>query len=638
MRIIHKGAEKTLIEIARDHHQTAADQAITASLNGTQTDLFHTARDGDVIEFFDFSTPLGKETFWHSSAHVLAQAILRLYPDAKPTIGPAIEQGFYYDFYNLSISEHDFKKIEEMVQEVVNENFKPERMVFKNKKEALEAFKDNTFKCELIQNFEEGSPITAYRQGEFFDLCRGPHLFNIGKVRAMKLTKVSGAYWKGDANNPVLTRVYGISFPDKKQLKAYLDHIEEAKKRDHRKLGAELDLYSFHEFGPGMPFFHPRGMLMLNKLIGYWRDLQYKAGYIEIKTPILLNQGLWEQSGHWANYRENMYTTEVEKATFAVKPMNCPGCMLYYGCKQHSYREFPLRVMEFGQVHRHEFSGALSGLFRVRSFVQDDAHIFMREDQIESEILNVLKLVEILYSTFGLKYSLELSTRPEKSIGTDAMWEVATNGLRKALIASGHEFKINEGDGAFYGPKIDFKILDALDRKWQCGTIQLDMFLPERFHLKYTDADGQEKVPVMIHRAILGSIERFLGIMVEHFAGKFPLWISPRQLVIIPVTDRHVAYGESIKEVFETQGFFVDIDSSNESVSKKIRNAQLLQYNYMLILGDKEVEQETLSIRARSNEMLNDLKLQTVLDSLKEEVATKSLKTLLPFGEVSTCK
>jgi threonyl-tRNA synthetase len=366
--------------------------------------------------------------------------------------------------------------------------------------------------------------------------------------------------------------------------------------------------------------------------------LQYKAGYIEIKTPILLNQGLWEQSGHWANYRENMYTTEVEKATFAVKPMNCPGCMLYYGCKQHSYREFPLRVMEFGQVHRHEFSGALSGLFRVRSFVQDDAHIFMREDQIESEILNVLKLVEILYSTFGLKYSLELSTRPEKSIGTDAMWEVATNGLRKALIASGHEFKINEGDGAFYGPKIDFKILDALDRKWQCGTIQLDMFLPERFHLKYTDADGQEKVPVMIHRAILGSIERFLGIMVEHFAGKFPLWISPRQLVIIPVTDRHVAYGESIKEVFETQGFFVDIDSSNESVSKKIRNAQLLQYNYMLILGDKEVEQETLSIRARSNEMLNDLKLQTVLDSLKEEVATKSLKTLLPFGEVSTCK
>lgn len=634
MRIIHKGDSKPLIEIAREHHLTAADQAITATVNGTQKDLFELAYDQDTIEFFDFSTPLGKETFWHSTAHILAQAVLRLYPDAKPTIGPAIEQGFYYDFSNLQISEHDFAKIEEMVDTVINENFKPQKVTFQSKKEALEAFKQNPFKCELIENFDDSSPITAYRQGEFFDLCRGPHLYNIGKVKAFKLMKVSGAYWKADAANAVLTRIYGISFPDKKMLKSYLEQLEEAKKRDHRKLGAELDLYSFHEFGPGMPFFHPKGMLMLNKLIGYWRDLQYKAGYIEIKTPILLNQGLWEQSGHWANYRENMYTTEVEKATFAIKPMNCPGCMLYYGQKQHSYREFPLRVMEFGQVHRHEFSGALSGLFRVRSFVQDDAHIFMREDQIKNEILHVLKLVETLYSTFGLKYSLELSTRPEKSIGDDHMWEVATNGLRQALEASGHDFKINEGDGAFYGPKIDFKIQDALDRKWQCGTIQLDMFLPERFHLKYTDQDGQEKVPVMIHRAILGSVERFLGIMVEHFAGKFPLWISPRQIDLIPVTDRHKPYAEKIAALLENKGFLVDIDDSNESVAKKIRNGQLMKYNYMLILGDKEEEQNTLSVRARTNATLNDLSIETVINALKEEVATKSLKTLLPFGEV----
>lgn len=626
MRLHHRGASKSLSELAQEHNLTAPHQAITATLNGQQVDLFNLAHDGDEIEFFHFDSPLGKETFWHSSAHILAQAIMRLYPGAKLTIGPAIENGFYYDCANLSLSDSDFEKIEKEIETIVKANYKPEKIQYSSKKEALAAFKDNPFKVELIEQLEESSPITAYKQGEFTDLCRGPHLPSLGKVKALKLLKLSGAYWRGDATKPMLTRIYGISFPDKKELKAYLERIEEAKRRDHRKLGSELDLFSFQDVGPGMPFFHPMGMRLLNRLLDYWRSLQLKAGYVEIKTPIILNQCLWEQSGHWANYRENMYVTEIEKGTFAIKPMNCPGCMLYYGTHHHSYREFPLRAMEFGQVFRHEFSGALSGLFRVRSFVQDDAHIFTREDQIESEIVHILNLANTLYRTFGLNYRLELSTRPEKSIGDDATWELATNGLKKALDSLNLPYKINEGDGAFYGPKIDFHIEDALGRSWQCGTIQLDMALPTRFHLKYTDSDGQEKTPIMFHRALLGSIERFMGIIIEHFAGKFPLWLNPRQLVILPVSQKHEEAAFILQKILQDQGLFVEVDRSSESIAKRVRNAQLLKYNYMLTIGDKELDTNSISVRMRNNVVTEGVDRESFIRSLLEEIETKALE------------
>ena len=493
-----------------------------------------------------------------------------------------------------------------------------------SKKEALNRFANNSYKKELIENLPEQDVISAYTQGEFSDLCRGPHLSNLGKIKAIRLLKTSGAYWRADSSNAMLTRLYGISFPNQDQMKAYLFRIEEAKRRDHRILGQKLDLFSFKEEAPGIPFIHPSGMVLWNKLISFWRELHDKAGYKEIKTPSMMSQELWEVSGHWAHYSEHMYITEVEERKFAIKPMNCPGCMLFYKSHLHSYREFPLRISEIGHVHRHEFSGALSGLFRVRSFHQDDAHIFMTQDQIKDEILAVFAITDALYSAFDLKYRIELSTRPDEgSIGSDEDWEKTTAALKAALDASGIPYKINPGDGAFYGPKIDFHIQDALGRSWQCGTIQLDMSLPERFDLEYTSDTGERKRPIMIHRALFGSIERFMGILVEHYAGRFPFWLSPRPVRILTVADRHLEYAKVVKKHVEQAGFLCEIDDSAETIGKKVRLAQMSQVNYMLTLGDKECESHTLAIRTRTGGIFNEEKLETFLEKIGCEARDK---------------
>lgn len=607
--------------------RTAPEQAIAVKINGVLRDLDTPLYEGDEVILCDFDDPAGKEVFWHSSAHVLAQAILRLWPNAKPTIGPPIENGFYYDFADLELSDADFEKIEEEVEKILKENYRPKRYEFKDRAEALERFKSNPYKVELIKEFE--GAISGYEQGEFFDLCRGPHLPSLGKIKAFKVLKTSGAYWRADKEREMLTRVYGITFPSRKMLKDYLFMIEEAKKRDHKVLGPKLDLFSIKEEAPGMPFIHPKGMTIWNRLIEFMRTLQREAGYVEIKTPMLMNQELWERSGHWHHYRENMYAFEIEGRHFALKPMNCPGCMVFYRTHTHSYRELPLRISEFGHVHRHEASGALNGLFRVRSFHQDDTHIFMRPSDIKSEILGILQLVKKIYGTFGLEYRFELSTRPEKSIGTDEDWDVATRGLQEALDDSGFAYRINAGDGAFYGPKIDIHIRDALGRSWQCGTVQLDMALPEKFELEYVDSDGGHKRPVMIHRAIFGSVERFFGILIEHFVGRFPLWISPLPIRVIPIADRHQEYAEELAEAIRLQGFLCDIDASHESVGKKIREAQLQQINYMITIGDRELEKRDLSVRRRDNVIIEGLSFETFMNTLKKECEERSLTSLL---------
>jgi threonyl-tRNA synthetase len=611
-------------DLAEKLNLRGPNQSLAVKINGTLRDLSSPLHDKDEAILIHFEDPEGQEVFWHTSAHVLAQAVLRLFPNAKPTIGPPIENGFYYDFADLLISDADFEKIEKEVEKIVSENYTTTRSVFKNKQEALERFQDNPYKCELISSFDEGE-ISGYTQGEFFDLCRGPHLPNLGKIKAFKVLKTSGAYWKGDSKREMLTRIYAITYPDRKALKEYLTLLEEAKKRDHKILGPKLDLFSLKEEGPGMPFIHPKGMIVWNRLIDFWRQMHVRAGYLEIKTPQLMSQDLWETSGHWFHYRENMYAFSIEERHFAIKPMNCPGCMLYYKSHTHSYRELPLRVAELGHVHRHEASGALSGLFRVRSFHQDDAHLFMKPSDIKQEILNVLALVEETYSAFGLPYRLELSTRPEKSIGTDQDWEIATAGLKDALDAWGQPYRINEGDGAFYGPKIDIHIRDALGRSWQCGTVQLDMALPEKFELEYMDSDGHAKRPVMVHRALFGSVERFLGILIENFAGKFPLWLSPLQVRVITIADRHADYAHELALELKKAGFLCDVDDSNESVNKKIRNAQLMQINYMLTVGDKEMENRSINLRTRDNVVHGEVELETLMNTLKKEIAERSL-------------
>jgi threonyl-tRNA synthetase len=605
------------------------NQALAARINGTTKDLVTPLQDGDEVILLDFDDPAGKEVYWHTSAHVLAQAVLRLYPNAKPTIGPPIENGFYYDFADLHISEDDFEKIEKEMMAIVAENYISKREVFANKEEALKVFANNKYKCELINSFDEGL-LTGYQQGEFFDLCRGPHLYSLGKIKALKILKVSGAYWRADAQNDVLTRIYGITYPDRKLLKDYLHFLEEAKKRDHKVLGPKLDLFSLKEEAPGMPFIHPKGLIIWNQLLAFIREHLDNSGYVEIKTPSLMSRELWERSGHWRNYRQNMFTSQIEDRDFAIKPMNCPGCMLFFKTHVHSYRELPLRVAEIGNVHRFEPSGALSGLFRVRSFHQDDAHIFMKPTDIQAEIVSILKLADAIYSAFGLQYRLELSTRPEKNtIGSDEEWEIATAGLKGALDQYGVQYKINEGDGAFYGPKIDFHIRDALNRTWQCGTVQLDMALPERFALEYTDSDGSRKRPVMLHRAIFGSIERFMGILIEHFAGRFPLWLSPLQVRILTVADRHQPYAEELALKIKKAGFHVDVDHTGESVSKKVRNAQLAQINYILTVGDKEAEHQTLNLRTRENFVAGEFTLEDFLSQIAVEKNERSLTS--PF-------
>lgn len=610
-------------------------QALGANINGKTCDLSYPLHDGDQVVLWSFDEPQGKEIFWHTSAHVLAQAILRLWPEAKPTIGPPIDSGFYYDFANLKISEEDFERIEKEMQAIVAENYLSKREIFSSKAEALKAFASNKYKCELINSFSPNDELSGYRQGEFFDLCRGPHLYSLGKIKALKVMKTAGAYWRGDSKNEMLTRIYAITFPDRKQLKDYLHQLEEAKKRDHKILGPRLDLFSLKEEAPGMPFIHPKGMIIWNQLLAYLRECLDKNDYVEIKTPTLMSRELWELSGHWSNYRQNMFTSQIEERDFAIKPMNCPGGMLYYLSNLHSYRELPLRVAEIGNVHRYEPSGSLSGLFRVRSFHQDDAHIFMKPADIENEIISILDLAHEIYTTFGLTYHLELSTRPEKNtIGSDQDWEIATNGLKNALDRSGRSYRINEGDGAFYGPKIDFHIYDALNRTWQCGTIQLDMALPEKFKLEYTDQDGSHPRPIMLHRAIFGSVERFFGILIEHFAARFPLWISPLQVRLLTVADRHQPYADEVAKTIKSAGFHCDVDHAAESVSKKVRNAQLAQINYIITVGDKEVENQTLNLRTRDNVVHGEVNLKDFLHKITQEKRERSL--ISPYSSTTT--
>jgi len=585
----------TGIDIARSISEDFARNCIALQINGQIIDLSTTVEQDARIRLITTRDPEAMEILRHSAAHVMAQAILHLYKGAQLTIGPAVEGGFYYDIDMEPVSEEDFAKIEAEMKKAIKAKL-PFKRVAVSKSRAADFYKDEPYKLEMVNDLEDGT-ISFYEHGDFTDLCRGPHLPHTGFIKAFKLMKVSGAYWRGDQANAQLQRIYGTAFFDKKELKKYLQFLEEARKRNHRKLGIALDLFSFHDEAPGMPFFHAKGMVVWNALLDYWRLEHLAAGYVETKTPIALNRALWERSGHWDNYRENMYLTAIDEAEYAIKPMNCPGGMLLFKSKRHSYRDLPIRQAEIGLVHRHELSGVLNGLFRVRAFHQDDAHIFMTPDQIQEEILSLLNLEERIYSTFGLGFNLELSTRPEKSIGTDEQWEVATAGLEAALKSYGREYRINAGDGAFYGPKIDLHIKDALGRTWQCGTIQLDMSQPDRFDLFFIDRDNEKHRPIMIHRTVYGSVERFFGILIEHFAGKFPLWMAPVQVALLPINDELVACADELKSELEKAGLRTEVDSRTESLNKKIREAQLDKIPLTLTVGNKEKTSGTLAVR-----------------------------------------
>ncbi len=613
----------TGLDVANSISEGFARNCVAMAINDQLLDLSTEITSDTSIRLITKKDAEAVEILRHSAAHVMAEAVCSLYKNAKLTIGPVVENGFYYDIDMEPVSEDDFPKIEQEMNRIIKAKLPFERLEV-SKSEALELYKDEPYKTELISELEDGT-ISLYRQGNFTDLCRGPHLPHTGFIKAVKLMKVSGAYWRADQNRDQLQRIYGTAFFDKKELKQYLNFLEEARKRDHRKIGAALDLYSFHEVAAGMPFFHPKGMAVWNALLDYWREEHKKAGYVETKTPVMLNRALWEKSGHWENYRENMYTSVIDENEYAIKPMNCPGGMLLYGEKPHSYKDLPLRAAEIGLVHRHELSGVLSGLFRVRAFHQDDAHIFMTPDQIEDEILGVLQLVEKVYSTFSLGFHLELSTRPKKSIGTDEEWNQATNGLKSALDKYGKEYKINEGDGAFYGPKIDVHIKDAIGRTWQCGTVQLDMSLPQRFDLNYIGKDNEKHRPIMIHRVIYGSIERFFGILVEHFTGKFPLWMAPVQCTMLPMNDDLVPYTNEVKSILEQSGLRIEVDSRTESLKKKVRDAQLLKIPLILTIGEKEKDAGTLSVRTLDGKirfgMSHDDFLNHVMAHIKERRA-----------------
>ena len=577
-------------------------------------------KDGSLGEQ-SFEDRDGARTFRHTTSHILAQAVKKLYPDAKLAIGPAIDDGFYYDFeFSSPISSDDFKAIEKEMKKIVKERLPMERFTLP-REEAIALMKERneSYKVELIEDLPEDAVISFFRQGDFVDLCAGPHLSNTGYVKAFRLTSLAGAYWRGNEKNKMLTRIYGTSFPDKEQLEAHLARIEEAKKRDHRKLGKELGLFTLMEEGPGFPFFLPKGMILKNTLIDYWRKLHEREGYQEISTPILLNKKLWETSGHRDHYRENMYTTEIDEEEFAVKPMNCPGGMLVYKSQPRSYRDLPLRIGELGLVHRHEKSGQLHGLMRVRCFTQDDAHIFMTQEQITDEIKGVMRLINEVYSKFGFIYHVELSTRPENSIGSDEDWELATQGLRKALEEIGMEYVVNEGDGAFYGPKIDFHLEDSLGRTWQCGTIQLDFQLPMRFEAEYMGADGEKHRPIMIHRVVYGSIERFIGILIEHYAGKFPLWLAPVQVKVLPISEKFFGYAGDILQSLKAAGIRCEMDNRDEKIGYKIRSAQMEKVPYMLIVGQKEEESQTVSVRSREDGDLGSFALEDFVRKAAKE-------------------
>ena len=613
----------TGLELAESISADFARNCVAMELDGELVDLSAVISKDAKARLITPKDPEALHVLRHSAAHVMAQAILRLYKDAKLTIGPAIDEGFYYDIDMGPVSEEDFAKIEAEIQKIIKARLRIYRKEV-SKAEALEFYKDEPYKLEMISEMEDGT-ISFYQQGEFTDLCRGPHVPHTGHVKAIKLIKVSGAYWRADPTKAQLQRIYGTAFFSKKELNAHLKFLEEAKKRNHRKIGQALDLFSFHEEAPGMPFFHPKGMVVWNCLLDYWRAEHRAAGYVETKTPIMLNRALWEKSGHWENYRENMYTSSIDDNDYAIKPMNCPGGMLIYGRKPHSYKDLPLRAAEVGLVHRHELSGVLQGLFRVRAFHQDDAHLYMMPEHIEQEILGVLRLSERMYSTFGLGFHLELSTRPDKSIGTDEQWEHATKGLKSGLKAYGQEYTLNEGDGAFYGPKIDLHIRDALSRTWQCGTIQLDMALPERFNLTYIGKDNERHRPLMIHRTVFGSIERFLGILIEHFAGKLPLWLSPVQAVILPINDELITYADTVKSALEKVDLRVELDDRAESLNKKIREAQLNQIPLILTIGGKEKESGTLAVRTLDGHVKYGVSHDRFVDTVGEHIRQRKL-------------
>ena len=602
----------TAAEVAKSIGAGLYKAACACKIDGEAADLRTPLTKDCSLEILTFDSAEGKHAYWHTTAHIMAQAIGRLYPGAKFAIGPAIENGFYYDVdLPQTLTPDDLTKIEAEMKKIIKEDLPLERFELSPADaEKLMADKQQDYKLELIaEHSGKGEPISFYQQGEYVDLCAGPHLMSTGHVKAVKLTNCTGAYWRADANNKMLQRVYGISFPKAADLEAYITMLEEAKKRDHRKLGRDLELFTIMDEGPGFPFFLPKGMVLKNLLIDYWRELHRKAGYLEISTPMILNRSLWERSGHWDHYKQNMYTTVIDEQDFAIKPMNCPGGMLVYKTKLHSYRDLPLRMGELGLVHRHELSGALHGLMRVRCFTQDDAHIFMTPDQIKNEIKGVVNLIDSVYKTFGFQYHIELSTMPEDHMGAQEDWDNATDALRAAISELGYNYEVNEGDGAFYGPKLDFHLTDCLGRTWQCGTIQLDFQLPERFELEYTGEDGAKHRPIMIHRVVFGSIERFIGILTEHFAGAFPLWLSPVQVKVLPISERHHEYAEKVAAQLQEAGLRVEADLRNEKIGYKIREAQLQKTPYMLVVGDKEAETGTVSVRGRKDGDLGSMAL-----------------------------
>ncbi|BDR65207.1 threonine--tRNA ligase [Clostridium tetani] len=597
-------------------------KAVGAKINGEIAELMTEIKEDSELEILTFDDEEGRKTVRHTSSHILAQAVKRLYPEAKLAIGPAIDNGFYYDFdIDFTFTPEMLEKIEKEMAKIVKENLEIERFELP-REEAIKLVKDASepYKVELIEDLPEGEVISFYKQGDFVDLCAGPHLPSTGKIKAIKLLSVAGAYWRGDEKNKMLQRIYGTAFLKKSELEAYLKMLEEAKRRDHRKLGKELDLFTINEEGPGFPFFHPKGMVVRNILENFWREKHTKAGYDEIRTPVILNEELWHRSGHWDHYKENMYFTKIDNENFAIKPMNCPGSILVYKSHLHSYKEFPMRLGELGLVHRHELSGALHGLMRVRCFTQDDAHIFMTKEQIKDEILNVIKLIDSFYKVFGFEYFVELSTRPEDSMGSDEDWEVANNGLKNALEGAGLEYKINEGDGAFYGPKIDFHLKDCIGRTWQCGTIQLDFQMPERFDLTYVGQDGEKHRPVMVHRVVFGSIERFIGILIEHFAGAFPTWLAPVQVKVMTITDSQKDYANKVVNDLKEKGIRVEFDDRNEKIGYKIREAQLQKVPYMIILGDKEVSENKVAVRSRKEGDLGAISLKEFVAKLNYEI------------------
>ena len=579
---------------------------------------------------YTFENEEYRRTYWHTCSHVLAQAVKRLHPEVKLAIGPSIENGFYYDLdASFAFTPEDLAEIEGEMRKICKEKLKLERFELP-REEALQYMEERQepYKVELINDLPADAHISFYKQGEFVDLCAGPHLDSTGRIKgnAIKLTACNAAYWRGDSNRQTLQRIYGVAFPKKEELDAYLERIEEAKRRDHRKLGKELGLFMMTEEGPGFPFFLPKGMVLKNTLLDYWRQCHKRYGYVEISTPIILNQELWHRSGHWDHYKDNMYTTVIDGEDYAIKPMNCPGGMLVYKSEPHSYRDLPLRMAELGLVHRHEMSGALHGLFRVRCFTQDDAHIFMTPDQMKDEIKNVVKLFDEIYSTFGLTYQIELSTMPEDHMGDEKDWKFAEDTLQAAITEMGKDFVINAGDGAFYGPKLDFHLADSLGRTWQCGTIQLDFQMPERFDLEYVGEDGEKHRPVMIHRALLGSIERFIGVITEHFAGAFPAWLSPVQVKLLPVTDRAMDYAKNVAAQLDSQGFRVEVDGRNEKIGKKIREATMEKIPYMIVVGDRDMENNTVSVRLRTGEDLGAMPMADFIAKLKAVVDSKSLE------------